>query len=271
MDPQQRLLLEVSWEALEHAGQAPDRLAAQRHRRVLRRDQQRLLLPAAQVRRRRAARRPLRLGHRAQRGLRAHLLSARPAGAEHDDRHGLLVVAGGGTPGLPGLRAGECRHGAGRWREPDAVGRPVHCVLAFAHARARRALQDLRRGGRRLRARRGLRRRGAQAPGRRAGRRRPHPGRDPRQRGQPGRAQQRPDRAQRPGPGGSDPRGAGTRLGACRPRSASSRRTAPGRSWATRSRCRRWARSSAQGGMPCIRCVWPRSRRTSATWRPPQV
>ena len=30
MDPQQRLLLEVAWEALEHAGQAPDRLLDER-------------------------------------------------------------------------------------------------------------------------------------------------------------------------------------------------------------------------------------------------
>ena len=34
MDPQQRLVLEVSWEALERAGQAPDRLAGSQDRRV---------------------------------------------------------------------------------------------------------------------------------------------------------------------------------------------------------------------------------------------
>ena len=43
---------------------------------------------------------------------------------------------------------------------------------------------------------------------RRAGRRRPRARRDPRQRGQPGRPQQRPDRAERSGAGGGDPRGA---------------------------------------------------------------
>ena len=80
---------------------------------------------------------------------------------------------------------------------------------------------------------------------RRAGRRRPHPRGDSRQRRQPGRAEQRPHRAQRPGAGGGDPRGARS-APASRPRtSATSRPTAPARSWATRSRCRRSARCSA--------------------------
>ena len=36
MDPQQRLLLEVGWEALEHAGYAPDSLGETQHRRLRR-------------------------------------------------------------------------------------------------------------------------------------------------------------------------------------------------------------------------------------------
>ena len=43
MDPQQRLMLEVSWEALERAGQAPDRLAGSQGRRVCRGQLHRLL------------------------------------------------------------------------------------------------------------------------------------------------------------------------------------------------------------------------------------
>ena len=82
---------------------------------------------------------------------------------------------------------------------------------------AGRPLQDLRRAGRRLRRGRGLRRRGAEAPLRRPGRRRSHPRARPRHRGQPGRAEQRAHRAERPGAGGGDPRGAGERR-ASRPR-----------------------------------------------------
>ena len=82
---------------------------------------------------------------------------------------------------------------------------------------------------------------------RRAGRRRPHARGDPRHRGQPGRPQQRPHRAQRPGAGGGDPRRAGRRGAAARRTSATSRRTAPARRSAIRSRCGRSAARSAPG------------------------
>ena len=169
------------------AGQAPDRLEHSATGVFVGVVRQRLRLAAAADAGPRAARRALRLGHRAQHRLGPAVVPARPAGAEPDDRHRLLVVAGGGAPGVPGLRSGECAHGARRRREPDPVARPLHRAVALAHAGARRPLQDLRRRRRRLRARRRLRRGRAQAAVGRAGRRRPHPRGDPRQRGQPGR------------------------------------------------------------------------------------
>ncbi len=81
----------------------------------------------------------------------------------------------------------------------------------------------------------GLRDGGAQAPVRRAPRRRHRACRDPRLRRAAGRAQQRPDRAQRPGAGRRDPARAGAGRRARRPRSAMSRRMAPAPRWATRS------------------------------------
>ena len=61
-------------------------------------------------------------------------------------------------------------------------------------------------------------------------RRRPRAGRDPRLGREPGRADQRPDGPQRPCPGGGHPRGPARRRACSRPRSATSRPTAPGTS-----------------------------------------
>ena len=74
------------------------------------------------------------------------------------------------------------------------------------------------------------------------GRRRPHPRGDPRLGGQPGRPQQRPDGAERPGAGSGDPRRPSTqRRRRAATTSATSRRTAPAPRSAIRSRSRRSA------------------------------
>ena len=55
--------------------------------------------------------------------------TARPAGPERGGRHRLLVVAGGGAPGLPEPAHGRMRPGAGRRRERDPVARCDGAVL----------------------------------------------------------------------------------------------------------------------------------------------
>ena len=116
MDPQQRLLLEVAWEALEHAGIAPER--AGRHRatgvfvgvcnsdyfqRVLDRGDERIDAYLAS-------------GNAHSVVVGPHRLLPRPAGAGAVGRHGVLVVAGGAAPGLPAACAAASRG----WRWPAA-------------------------------------------------------------------------------------------------------------------------------------------------------
>ena len=160
MDPQQRLLLEVAWEALEDAGIAADRLGGQRDRRLRRH--------------RAAATTAQRCCDATDRGISTcyvgHRQLARRRGgppryvlglqrAQPRDRHRVLVVAGGGAPGVPEPALRRMRTRAGRRRQPDPVARDD--IISFSEGRhdvAGRPLQDLRRRGRRLRARRGLRR-----------------------------------------------------------------------------------------------------------------
>ena len=123
MDPQQRVMLEVAWEALEHAGIAPDQLAGTRaavmmgvyyteyqgyfggqpghHRRLLRN------------------------GQCAQRRRRADRVSAGPAWPGDGRGHRVLVVVGLDSPGLPEpADAGERSRPGGRGQSDPAPGNP---------------------------------------------------------------------------------------------------------------------------------------------------
>ncbi len=116
MDPQQRLLLEVAWEALEHAGQAPDRLehsATGVFIGVCGSDYAHLQLQSGDPL---AARRALHVGHGAQHRVGPAVVPAGSAGTEPVDRHRLLVVAGGGAPGVPS----RCDAANAAWRSPAA-------------------------------------------------------------------------------------------------------------------------------------------------------
>ena len=146
MDPQQRLLLEVRWEALEHAGIAPDRLAGSRDRR-LRRHQQpattRELADAAATPRIDAY---VATGnaHSVAAGRLSYVLGLQ--GPEH--RRSTPPARrrwSRCTSPCQSLRAGECRMalagGVNLMLAPDSDDR----LLEGAHAGGRRPLQDVRR------------------------------------------------------------------------------------------------------------------------------
>ena len=190
-----------------HRHRSPRR---QRHRRVRRHHDERLRAVAAH-RRPRELRRLLRYRQRLERGRRAARLHFRPAGPVRGGRHGMLVVAGGGAPGLPEPAHWRERPGPGRRCERGLVARRDGAVFQVGHDGAGRRLQDLRRRRRRLRTRGRLRCHRAQAAVRCARGGRPHPRGDPRLGRQFRRPQQRPYRAQRAGAAGGAAFGAGQR------------------------------------------------------------
>ena len=121
----------------------------------------------------------------------------------------MLVVVGGGPPGLPEPAGGGVRPGPGGRREPYVAPRGLRRAVKRADARGRRSLQDLRRRRRRLRPGGGLRGGGAAALVRCHRLRGPGAGGGPGLGRQPGRAEQRSDGAERPRPGRGGAQGAG--------------------------------------------------------------
>ena len=159
MDPQQRLLLEVAWEALEHAGIAPDALWPARR-------------PACSSGMTGTEYADLAL----QGGILADVDAYFASGVAQSvaagrlayvfDLHGPAVAVDTACssslrrhpPGLPVAAARRVRRRPGRRRQPDPVARRPHPHVAGPHDVVRGPLQDVRRRRRRLRARRGLRR-----------------------------------------------------------------------------------------------------------------
>ncbi|GAB3874957.1 hypothetical protein GCM10027610_144530 [Dactylosporangium cerinum] len=165
--------------------------------------------PDRRVRRRRVVelrhrRRPARRGrgapahrYRQQRDVRAAVIPVRPRRTRGHGRHRLLVVARRAAPRRPGDPAGRMLARPRRRRHRHHQPRHLHRVQPPAGTRRRRPLQAVRRGRRRHEHGGGRRHPRPRTRRRRPAQRPPHPRGRPWQRRQPGRRQQRPDRAER--------------------------------------------------------------------------
>ena len=268
IDPQQRLVLEVAWEALEDAGIAPDQLAGSRtgvfvgishcdYDRIISRDLARLnIYNGAGSYTSIAANRVSYVLR-----LRGPSMTIDTACSSSSDcgPHCLPVAPWRGDVAGPGRR-----------REPDPDAARINRHQQSTDVCRRRPLQDVRRSGRRLRARRGLRHGRTQAPARRSPRRRHRPRRHSRLGCQSERPQQRPHGAQRLRPAGGHPPGLPT-LQSNRCGSAISRRMASAPRLAIRSRRRPSQQCWRRVGRQVSLASSARPRRTSATWKRPEV
>ena len=211
LDPQQRLMLETSWQALEDAGIAPVLLRGSRtgvfagitsidYAELISREQDGTALYVATGNSPSTA-----IGRVAfTLGLEG------PAMAVDTACSSSLVAL---HQAVASLQRGEADLALARrgQRDPDADFDGV--VRERRDAGARRALQDVRRGGGRVRARRGLRDGRAEAAGGRGSGRGPDLGRNPGHGGESGRRQRWADGAERAGAGAGDRGSAGAGRG----------------------------------------------------------